>query len=134
MRDFLRKAVLVAVALALAVRTGFLTARPSASGAEIHQLASRFGFTRVPLNTAPVPARTQRAVAPALEPIRAWISAVGAAVALTDLRGLGRSADACLVDPRNDSVTVFGVPGAGGPAYPAFPLALTTLAHDSTMA
>jgi hypothetical protein len=76
----------------------------------------------------------QRVVAPDLEPIRAWISAVGAAVAVTDLRQLGRSGDACLVDPRNDSVTVFAVPGSGGPVYPRFALLPAGLRYDQTMA
>jgi hypothetical protein len=124
----------VTVALALALLTGVFTARPTLGSAELHGMAARFGFGRVPLNAAPPTARTQRAVAPGLEPIRAWISAVGAAAALTDLRGLGRSGDACLVDPRDDSVTVLPVPGSGGPAYPRFTLAPTGLRYDSTMA
>ncbi|WP_346622470.1 VCBS repeat-containing protein [Blastococcus montanus] len=66
--------------------------------------------------------------------VQAWIAAVGGAVSLSDLRGLGRSADGCLVDPRDDSVTVFPVPEAGGPDYPRFQLRPTDLAYDTTMA
>ncbi|WP_246127527.1 FG-GAP repeat domain-containing protein [Amycolatopsis rhizosphaerae] len=122
------------VAVVLAAVTGFLTARPSLSGTETRALAAPFGFEKSPLNSAPPRTRGQRAVEPSLEGIRAWISAVGAAVALVDLRGLGRSADACLVDPRDDSVTVLPVPGAGGPQYPRFHLVPQGLPYDATMA
>ncbi|HEV8558224.1 MAG TPA: VCBS repeat-containing protein [Actinophytocola sp.] len=134
MYGLLRKSVLLAVVLVLSVLTGILTARPKLSEGQTRELAAGFGFSRIALNSAPRAARVQRAVEPALEPIRAWISAVGAAVALADLRGLGRSADACLVDPRDDSVTVAGVPGAGGPAYARFVLSPTLLRYDATMA
>ncbi len=76
----------------------------------------------------------QRPVAPALTRIRRWISAVGASVAVTDLRGLGRDADGCLTDPRDDKVRVFPVPGGGGPQYPTFELKPTGLRYDATMA
>jgi hypothetical protein len=129
-----RKPVPVAIAVALAVVAGLFTARPGLSDTETHALTARFGFEKVPLNSAPVNARAERAVEPSLEGIRAWISAVGAAVALADLRGLGRSADACLVDPRDDSVTILPVPGGGGPQYPRFRLEPHGLSYDTTMA
>lgn len=105
MLSFWRKAVPVAVALALVAVAGLFTVRPTPSRADVRALTSQFGFEKVPLNSAPANARHERVVQPQLERIRAWISAVGAAVGLADLRGLGRSADACLVDPRDDSVT-----------------------------
>jgi hypothetical protein len=48
--------------------------------------------------------RSVRAVHPSLARISAWISAVGAAVALADLNDDGLSDDVCLVDPRTDHV------------------------------
>lgn len=130
----MRRVLPPVVALALCLALGVATARPEADAAEITRMAERFAFERVPLNAAPPGARDVRPVAPGLEPIRAWISAVGAAVGLTDLRGLGRSADACLVDPRDDTVTVLPVPGADGPAYAPFTLTPEGLPYDATMA
>jgi hypothetical protein len=59
------------------------------------------------------PMRTIRNVHPELKRIDAWISSVGAGVALSDISGFGRPADICLVDPRNNSVSVLPAPGTG---------------------
>ena len=133
-RTAARRLVPAAVAALLCVGAGMGTVRPDVDGSERTRLAERFGFERVLLNAAPARDRDERVVAPGLEGIRGWISAVGAAVGLTDLRGLGRAADACLVDPRDDTVTVLPVPGAGGPDYPRFTLTPQGLPYDSTMA
>lgn len=85
---------------------------PEASHAELAKLAQPFSFKQEPLNGAATP-RTTRTVAPALDDIRSWISAVGSSVALTDLQNVGRSQDACIVDPRYDTVTLEPVPGTG---------------------
>lgn len=50
--------------------------------------------------------RTVRPVNPRYEAIRGWISSVGAAVALADIDGDGRTNDICLVETRDDSVRV----------------------------
>ncbi|MPZ00558.1 MAG: hypothetical protein GEU97_21800 [Actinophytocola sp.] len=130
--SLLRRAVVPVLALALCVTVGVFTVRPSLGHAEAEKLTSGFAFDTVALNAAPPDARQQRDVQPNLERIRAWISAVGAAVSVTDLRGLGRAADACLVDPRDDSVTVLPVPGTGG--YERFTLDPDGLPYDATMA
>ncbi len=57
--------------------------------------------------------RSIRAVNPSLASIAGWISSVGAAVAVADMQGIGRSADICLVDPRADEVSVRPAPGTG---------------------
>lgn len=130
-----RRAVVLAVVVLLCTGAGLLTARPGISRSAQEALAAPFGFQKTALNTAPAGARTERAVEPSLAHIQAWISAVGAAVGLTDLRELGRPADACLVDPRDDSVTVLPVPGAGGPPYARFTLdPAPALPYDRTMA
>ncbi|MFC3448592.1 CRTAC1 family protein [Amycolatopsis speibonae] len=134
MSDFARKAVPVMVALALCAAAGLFTIRPTVGAAEAATLAHGFGFEKVTLNSAPPHAKRERPVLPELTHIRSWISAVGAAVALTDLRGLGRPGDACLVDPRDDSVAVFPVPGSGGPSYSRFTLTPDGLRYDATMA
>ncbi len=84
---------------------------PGISGASRKELASRFKFTRLDLPSPPGALKSVRAVHPSLEGISAWISSVGAAVALNDLDGDGLSNDTCLVDPRADLVTVAPVPG-----------------------
>ena len=59
------------------------------------------------------PMRTIRAVHPSLRHIDAWISSVGAGAALADIQGSGLPADICLVDPRNNSVSVLPAPETG---------------------
>jgi hypothetical protein len=57
--------------------------------------------------------RTIRDVHPSLRHIDAWISSVGAGAALADIQGSGLPADICLVDPRNNSVSVLPAPDTG---------------------
>src|SRR3954471_8295048 len=75
---------------------------------QIAALASRFRFETATLTPADNSNAFQqiRKVHPALARIDAWISSVGAAVAMADIAGSGRPADICLVDPRNDSVSI----------------------------
>ena len=133
MRSYFRlTGALIAVTLCGAL--GVLTARPSLSDAEQDALASSFAFTVLDLNHEPAGSKTLRQVAPALGHFRSWINAVGAAVALADLRGLGRSADACLVDPRDDNVTLRSVPGSGTGDYGVVTLRPAGLPLNDTMA
>jgi hypothetical protein len=85
---------------------------PRLSSDQLARLAQPFAFKEEPLNGAANP-RTVRQVNPVLEAIRSWISAVGAAVALTDLQNAGRPQDVCIVDPRYNTVTLEPVPGTG---------------------
>jgi enediyne biosynthesis protein E4 len=98
-------------------------------------LRARFAFDSAPLVPVPVAGyQDVRRVAPAYQHIEAWISAVGAATALTDLRDTGRDADVCLTDPRTDTVTVMPAPGTPA-AYAPFVLDPAPLPFDrSTMA
>ncbi|HJQ03129.1 MAG TPA: VCBS repeat-containing protein [Jatrophihabitans sp.] len=132
--DRLRRLVPMAVVLACIAAVGWTTARPGMPAGQRAQLLKQFGFQVLPANSEPADARYERPVEPSLSGIQQWISAVGAAVALTDLRGLGRPADMCLVDPRDDSVTIKAVPGSDSPSYPPFKLVPTGLAYDATMA
>lgn len=50
--------------------------------------------------------RNVRPVNPRYQAIRGWISSVGAAVALADIDGDGKTNDICLVETRDDSVRV----------------------------
>lgn len=94
-------------------------------------VSGRFAFEEVAL---PAPSReaprTIRPVNPSLRGIDAWISAVGAAIALGDLDGNGREDDACHVDPRFDSVTVLPLPRTGA-RFAATPLSPAPLPYDA---
>ncbi len=98
-------------------------------------LAARFSFVRLPLTGVPgVLPRSVREVNPSLEHISAWISSVGASVALHDLDGDGLPNDVCHVDARTDQVIVEPVPGTP-PRYKPFVLDVSPLPYDfGTMA
>ncbi|MGC3858567.1 CRTAC1 family protein [Micromonospora chersina] len=117
-------AVLIATTLGLASRL------PDASAADRRALAGRFAFDVGDLNADPAGARTQRTVEPALEHLRAWISSVGAGAALADLDGDGLPNDTCLVDPRDDSVSVTPTPDRAT-RYAAFPLRPAGVPYDT---
>ncbi len=134
MLRILRRLVPLAVVTVASLVVAGFTVRPVPDDAAVQAAAGSLAFEVVPVNAAPADAASQRVVQPALQHISAWISAVGAAVALTDLRGLGRSADVCLVDPRDDSVAVFAVPAGGGPQYERFTLVPRGIPYDATMA
>ncbi|HKU76636.1 MAG TPA: VCBS repeat-containing protein, partial [Pyrinomonadaceae bacterium] len=81
---------------------------------EVSAAAARFGFSRSTLPELPgPPIRNQRLVHPSLERVSAFVSTVGAAVALNDMDGDGVSNDACYIDTRTDQVIVTPVPGTG---------------------
>lgn len=108
---------------------------PRLSEDEEATLAARFRFTPLPL---PAPLgkelRRVRRVHPSMDRISAWISSVGASVALSDLDGDGLANDVCQVEPRTDEVIV--APAPGTPArYAPFVLDLAPLPYDpQTMA
>ena len=89
---------------------------------EVREAASRFGFSRSSLPELPgPPIRHQRLVHPSLKRVSAFVSTVGAAVALNDLDGDGVSNDACYIDTRTDQVIITAVPETGN-RYPPFAL------------
>ncbi|WP_412543691.1 CRTAC1 family protein [Longispora sp. K20-0274] len=80
---------------------------PEASAADRSSLASRFHFKELPVALPPgLPDHSIRKVNPEYEHIRAWISSVGAAIAVNDLDRGGTANDLCLVDTRSDAVIV----------------------------
>ncbi|MCP2167745.1 FG-GAP repeat domain-containing protein [Goodfellowiella coeruleoviolacea] len=129
-RQILVSTVIVAVCAAL----GVFVARPGLSEADADALTARYGFAAEILNPAPANARRERVVAPDLHQIRGWISSVGAAAALSDVRGQGWAGDLCLVDPRDDSVTLRPVRLADPNGYEPVRLVPTGLPYDHTMA
>ena len=122
------------LALALIVALWGMARIPEATEDERATLASRFAFARAPLPALPGSmVRGVRDVHPSLAHISAWISSVGAGVALNDLDGDGLPNDVCLVDPRTDQVIVAPAPGTGD-RYPPFALPTTKIRWDATMA
>lgn len=100
-------------AIALVVGLYFLSRLPTLSSQERTSVAARFRFHESPLPELPGESRNVRPVHRSLEHISAWISSVGASVALNDLDGDGLANDVCYVDTRTDQVIVAPVPGTG---------------------
>lgn len=101
------------VALALVFLVYSLTRVPDISQAERAKMSANFQFQRLPLpELGGQEYRSVRQVNPSLQRISAWISSVGAAVALNDLDEDGLPNDVCYVDPRIDKVVVAPVPGS----------------------
>src|SRR5919198_778493 len=85
---------------------------PSLVATERSELSGRFRFARTPLpEVSGQPFRSIREVAPSVQHMSAWLSSLGAAVALSDLDGDGLPNDLCHVDPRTNTVLVAPVPG-----------------------
>jgi enediyne biosynthesis protein E4 len=128
---------LVPAAAAIALLAGiYVTAQlPTASAAEVTQIASQYKFTQMPIAMPPGyhPTQTIRQVNPAYKNIQAWISSVGAGIALTDVTGHGRDDGMCIVDPRTNDVIVTYAPTAP-PADRFTPFVLNTapLPYNST--
>ncbi len=119
--NFLRRKAALLIAIALVAGLYWMMRPPTLPETDVSVLAAQFRFTRFPLPELPgYPPQSVRAVHPSLERISAWISSVGAAVALADLDGDGLPNDLCHVDPRDDQVTVSPVPGTGE-RYPPSP-------------
>jgi hypothetical protein len=113
----------------------FVVSLPTVSAAEQERMASKYSFT--PLTIALPAADKQqqiREVNKDYEHIAAWISSVGAAVAMNDLDGDGLSNDLCLVDPRTDQVVVTPTPGKGGDRYAPFEVKADPLPTNDVMA
>jgi enediyne biosynthesis protein E4 len=123
-----RAAMFCGIALAA---VAYLFARlPGPSEAEQAASAARFHFARLAMPEAPHgPYHYIRQVHPSLRGIDAWMSSLGAAVALADLDADGLSNDLCRVEPRTDQVIVAPVPGTGD-RYRPFALEPSGLPYD----
>ncbi|NEO55721.1 MAG: CRTAC1 family protein [Okeania sp. SIO3B5] len=123
------------IAIVIILGLFWFTRLPALSVSEKAAIASRFNFTSFPLpELAGGTPKSVRSVHPSLERHSAWISAVGASIALNDLDGDRLSNDACYVDTRTDRAIVSPVPGTGE-RYQPFELKPTNLPYDaSTMA
>src|SRR5262245_10185726 len=121
--SWLRRHLPGVVAVVLIVSGYFAVSLPSVSAEEQNAMASKYSFKTLSI-ALPAASKQQhiRKVNKDYEKIRAWISSVGAAVAMNDLDGDGKPNDLCLVDTRTDQVVVTPTPGKGGDRYAPFEL------------
>jgi hypothetical protein len=108
-----RRLAVTIVAIVFIALSYALARFPSLPSSERAALAARFKFDKLPLAEVAEhpPYKNIRQVHPSLKRIAAWISTLGASVALADMDGDGLPNDLCSIDPRTDLVTVAPVPG-----------------------
>lgn len=112
---------LVAV-FVVALLFGLLRLLMNTSASDVSAAAARFKFSRAALaEVSGPPVFHVRNVHPSLKQIAAFVSTIGAAVALNDVDGDGLPNDVCYVDTRTDQVIIAPVPGTGA-RYSAFAL------------
>jgi hypothetical protein len=123
------------VALGL-MATVFAVGNPRfASADERTALASTYRFTPLSVEMpGGFPQQTIRKVNKDYEKISAWISSVGAAVAMNDLDGDGLDNDLCIVDTRIDQAVVTPTPGERSDRYKPFALSPGSLPMNQAMA
>lgn len=120
------------IALALVAVLFWLARFPTLPQAEAGRLAEHYGFTKMALpDLTTYPHKEVRPVHSSLVRISAWISSVGAAVALSDLDLDGMDNDLCHVDPRTDLAIISPAPGTGE-RYAPFALDPSTVGYDAT--
>jgi enediyne biosynthesis protein E4 len=131
----LRRQLAGLAALAI-VGTVFLIARPpNTPAAEAAEVASGYKFVPMQIAMPPgLPNNHIRKVNQKYEKIAAWISSVGAGIAVNDLDGDGLDNDLCIVDTRSDRVVVTPTPGAGSTRYAPFALTYAGLPMADTIA
>src|SRR5690349_2175421 len=120
---WLRRQLPGIIGLALVVGLFYVVRLPSASAAERTDIASHYAFTPMSIDLpGGSPQQTIRRVNQEYKHIDAWISSVGAGIAMNDLDGDGLANDLCLTDPRTDQAIVAPAPGQGQARYRSFAL------------
>jgi hypothetical protein len=134
-RGLLRRQLTGVIALVVVVGFFFAVTLPQSSAEEKNDLASNYKFAgrSVALPTSNKQ-QSIRQVNQAYKHIDAWMSSVGAAVAMNDLDGDGLPNDLCIVDPRTDQVIVTPTPGKGEHRYEPFELTPDPLPVNDVMA
>lgn len=131
----LRRQLSGVIALVLVAAMFFISRLPTSSADELENMASDYKFT--PMSLA-LPGgydqQTVREVNQKYKHIDAWISSVGAAIAMNDLDGDGLSNDICLVDPRIDEVVITPAPSGTPGRYEPFVLGYGNLPKNDVMA
>src|SRR5262245_16207177 len=131
-QSFLRRFAAPLVAIFLVAICYRFAKFPCITPGECAKLAAQFKFDKLPLAEIPNPPpyKNVRQVHPSLQRIAAWVSTLGASVAMDDLDGDGLPNDLINVDPRTDLVTVAPAPGTGN-RYAAFTLNPAPLPFDA---
>lgn len=131
----LRRQLTGVIALVVVVGFYFAVTLPESSADTKNDMAADYAFAGHSL-ALPASDKQQaiRQVNQAYKHIDAWISSVGAAVAMNDLDGDGLANDICLVDPRTDQVIVTTTPGKGADRYGPFELTPDPLPVNDVMA
>lgn len=123
------------LALVLLVSMFFVGQLPTPSAAETEQLAAQYEFTPLAIAMPPgLPTQTSRPVNQDYHRVSAWVSAVGAGIAMADVTGDGLANDLCVTDPRFDEVVVTPAPEPGEQRYRPFVLDPAPVPVDRTMA
>jgi enediyne biosynthesis protein E4 len=117
----------------------FFVIRTSVAVAGGNQAASAYKFKEMPITMPPgydsLPMKTIRDVNPAYQKIQAWVSSVGASIAINDVTGHGLADGMCIVDTRTNDVVVTYTPTArAGDKFTPFVLDAKPLPMDDTMA
>ncbi len=130
-----RWAVTLLVALVLVGTFYLLSQPPTLPGTDAEAVAERFRFEKLSFpEPAGFPYKTVRQVHPSLDHLSAYLSALGASVALGDIDGDGLPNDLCYIDPRIDQVVVAPAPGTPRDRYEPFVLRPDPLPYGPTMA
>ncbi len=136
-RARLRRLTPAIAALVVSAGLFFATQISQVSAAEADQIASHYKFTEIPIAMPPGyhPTQTIRQVNPAYQHLQAWISSVGAGIAITDVTGHGLDDGMCIVDPRTNDVIITYAPTAPkSDRFTPFVLNAAPLPLNSTMA
>src|ERR1022692_4403439 len=131
MKKFLLHYAAALAAIAIIIPCYLLARFPCISAGDCMKLAANFKFDKLSLAemTNHPPYKYVRQVHPSLSRISAWISSLGASVAMADLDGDGLPNELLNVDPRTDLVTVAPAPGTGN-RYAPFTLNPAPLPFD----
>ncbi len=132
----LRRAIGLLVAVGVVCTLYVFSQSPTLAEAETEAITARFRFEKLAF---PEPTgftrKSVREVHPSLAHLSGYLSAVGAAAALSDIDGDGLPNDLCYVDPRIDQVIIAPTPGTPQERYELFVLPLGGgLPFDSAMA
>jgi hypothetical protein len=114
-RERLRRLIPTFTALGLVAALA-LGAQAAVAVTGAAQTAAQFKFVQLPIALPPgydsQHMNTIRQVNPAFQKIDAWISSVGASIAINDVTGHGRADGMCIVDTRTNEVIVTYTPTA----------------------
>src|SRR5436305_793107 len=126
----IRRRASLLVSAAIVIGLYVMTRERALTKTESAEVVNNFRFSRTPLPEVAdhPPYKYVRKVHPSVRHIRAYVSTLGASVAMGDLDGDGLQNDVVWVDPRTDQVICGPVPGTGaryepfaldpGPSFP----------------